>query len=121
MTEPNTVHNPGPHNLPQGNGQPVALGDRVRSLRLGDKGKGGVRANKLPWALAAVFFVAASAFGYMAYARKPAAPDNSGGSGASTTGTATSGDVVLESKGYVIAAHQIQISPQVGGEIVWLD
>ena len=27
----------------------------------------------------------------------------------------------LEAKGYVIAAHQIQISPQVGGEIVWLD
>ena len=29
--------------------------------------------------------------------------------------------MVLDSKGYVIAAHQIQLSPQVGGEIIWLD
>jgi HlyD family secretion protein len=29
--------------------------------------------------------------------------------------------VVLDAKGYVIAAHQIQLSPQVGGEIIWLD
>jgi multidrug resistance efflux pump len=31
------------------------------------------------------------------------------------------GAVVLESKGYVIAAHQFKLSPQVGGEIVALD
>src|SRR5581483_4288580 len=31
------------------------------------------------------------------------------------------GEVVLDAKGYVIAAHQIQLSPQVGGEIIWLD
>jgi multidrug resistance efflux pump len=29
--------------------------------------------------------------------------------------------VVLDAKGYVVAAHQIQLSPQVGGEIIWLD
>src|SRR5262249_46538485 len=34
---------------------------------------------------------------------------------------ARTGDVVLDSKGYIIAAHQIQLSPQVGGEIIWLD
>jgi HlyD family secretion protein len=28
---------------------------------------------------------------------------------------------VLESKGNIIAAHQVQLSPQVGGEIIWLD
>ena len=33
----------------------------------------------------------------------------------------TSGKVVLDGKGYVIAAHQIQLSPQVGGEIIWLN
>ena len=26
-----------------------------------------------------------------------------------------------EATGYIIAAHQIQLSPQVGGEIIWLD
>ncbi len=34
--------------------------------------------------------------------------------------TAPTGEVALESKGYVIAAHTIQISPQVGGEVIWL-
>jgi multidrug resistance efflux pump len=42
-------------------------------------------------------------------------------SAASPTATAATGDVVLDSKGYLIAAHQIQLSPQVGGEIIWLD
>ena len=32
-----------------------------------------------------------------------------------------SGDVVLEAKGYIIPVHQIQVSPKVGGMIVWLD
>src|SRR5262249_16152024 len=31
--------------------------------------------------------------------------------------SAPSGDVVLEAKGYIIPAHQIQLSPQVGGKI----
>src|SRR5208282_4651994 len=42
-------------------------------------------------------------------------------SGAVPAAPAAAGDVVLDSKGYVIAAHQIQLSPQVGGEIIWLD
>jgi multidrug resistance efflux pump len=29
-------------------------------------------------------------------------------------------DVVLEAKGYVVAAHQVQVSPSVAGKIVWL-
>jgi multidrug resistance efflux pump len=34
---------------------------------------------------------------------------------------ADSGEVILESKVYVIAAHQVQVSPKVAGMIVWLD
>src|SRR5205807_2402984 len=33
---------------------------------------------------------------------------------------ASSGEVVLQSKGYVVPAHQVQVSPKVGGLIVWL-
>ncbi len=120
------------------NGQSTALGDRVRSLRLGSTGTGksggSPRGGLLPWGLALIFFLAASAFGFLAYTRTPTndandsaeqTANNTGERAATaatpTTSTATSGEVLLESKGYVIASHQIQLSPQVGGEIIWLD
>jgi len=65
--------------------------------------------------------------GASASASRPASNDsaaevNPAGNAPAATGTAGgAGEVVLDSKGYVIAAHQIQISPQVGGEIIWLD
>jgi multidrug resistance efflux pump len=34
---------------------------------------------------------------------------------------ASSGGVSLQAKGYIIPAHQIQVSPKIGGMIVWLD
>ncbi len=109
------------------------LSDRVRSLRLSDRtaqGRG-QRGHLIPWTLAGVFFLAALAFGYRAYRMVPEvimAPNAEMSNNATTPvgGTASkevaaTGEVVLESKGYIIAMHQIQISPQVGGEIIWLD
>jgi multidrug efflux pump subunit AcrA (membrane-fusion protein) len=42
------------------------------------------------------------------------------GTGASANDVASSGQVVHDGKGNIIALHQVQLSPQVGGEIIWL-
>jgi HlyD family secretion protein len=126
------------------------LSDRVRSLRLVNPGKSNARPRSawLPWGLTAIALITAAAFGWRAYRLSPTAQvetatqadggesNNKSGAGlasasisadapsntVSATATAAgSGEVVLDSKGYLIAAHQIQLSPQVGGEIIWLD
>jgi HlyD family secretion protein len=67
------------------------------------------------------------AFGYRAYRVTPAAEvsdkDTDARAASSLSGgtAASSGEVVLEAKGYVTPVHDIQLSPQVGGEIVELD
>jgi multidrug resistance efflux pump len=109
----------------------AALSDRVRSLRLAERspekrsGGGGF----LPWALAIVLLLTTVVFGYKAFWGEPvtrvqiadAAVREGGGAPTTAAPAGTSGEVAHEATGYVIAAHQIQISPQVGGEIVWLD
>jgi multidrug resistance efflux pump len=115
-----------------GNGAPT-LGDRVRSLRLHDTGPapGEARGRPLPWVLCLVLLVTTVAFGYRAY-RMPAAdgtpaagdvskPAGTQSAGTTAAPTASGGDVVLPAKGYVIPAHKVQVSPKVGGMIVWLD
>jgi multidrug resistance efflux pump len=109
-----------------------ALSDRVRSLRLTEApgGKRGGRAGFLPWAGCAVLLLTTLVFGFKSFHAAPAGDADTAGAAApakaaespGTPGpTAPTGEVLLEARGYVIAAHQIQISPQVGGEIVWLD
>ena len=119
------------------NGQ-SSLSDRVRALRL--KGSGGAtagpaRASLLPWGLTVIALATAGVFGWRAYRVSPAdastaaadnAPAGTTGSPSSPAGSsdkanATPGEAVLDNKGIVVAPHTIQISPQVGGEIVWLD
>jgi HlyD family secretion protein len=104
------------------------LSDRVRSLRLGEQSaaRSSGRSSFLPWAAAFVLLLTTVVFGVKAFRAPPApAEDATSASNrttsASTTPTASSGEVSLESKGYIIASHQIQISPQVGGEIIELD
>lgn len=108
----------------------TSLGDRVRSLRLKEAPKGAEAPSRvIPWALCAVSLLAAAAFGYRAYRVAPAAVAPSADSSstasevssAARTAQADSGDVVLQSKGYVIPAHQIQVSPKIPGMIVWLN
>ena len=107
------------------------LGDRVRSLRLGEpssgkSGGGASRASFLPWAACVVLLLTTLVFGFKAYYAPPApelpnAVKEAAATLAAAAPGAGSGDMAHEATGYVIAAHQIQISPQVGGEIVWLD
>ena len=124
----------------------ASLGERVRALRLQPgASKARPRSSWLPWGLTLIALTTAGLFAYRAYrlaseggaapgdqpaagesSKSPVAGDSNPTSGQTTSNTASqpataTGDVVLDSKGYVIAAHQIQLSPQVGGEIVWLD
>jgi multidrug resistance efflux pump len=81
----------------------------------------------LPWVLCSILLVLTTAFGYRAYRVAPAAgtaaSDQGPPSSAPTapTAVAASGDVVLPAKGYCIPAHQVQLSPKVGGMMVKLN
>ncbi len=99
------------------------LSERVRSLRLGETptGSGGSRGGFLPWALCIFLGLTAAAFGVKAFWAPAGSADGPATPGISTAVSAGSEDVVLEAKGYVIPAHQIQVSPKVAGMIVWLD
>jgi HlyD family secretion protein len=109
---------------------PPALRDRVRSLRIGEKRKagGGAPLWLLPWGLCLILAGVAAAFGYRAYtapaappadseAPRPGASETAGGSSA----IASTGEVALKDVGYIIPAHQIQVSPLVGGRLIYLD
>jgi HlyD family secretion protein len=107
---------------------PASLGERVQSLRLrSGSGRGAApRSAWLPWGFTLICVLLTMAWGYRAYrysrpeAVLAAAADNPS-PGNTSSSSAPVGEVALESKGYVIAAHTIQISPQVGGEIIYLD
>jgi HlyD family secretion protein len=110
----------------------ATLRDRVRSLRLDDRpaARDPARSGVLPWALCAILLAMTAAFGYRAYRVGPPAqtvsPEEAGkttpgGTGAPSASMAASGDVVLPAKGYVVAVHPVQVSPKVGGMLVWVD
>ncbi|HEV3145990.1 MAG TPA: hypothetical protein VGZ47_19040, partial [Gemmataceae bacterium] len=133
--------------MPPGLDRNGTLSDRVRSLRLGDRTTpGGSRSSIVPWTLAAICLLMTLGFAYYAYhnraqdsgspevdklkqkldkarpeAREQAMKILEAGENNASKDVAGSGDVVLESKGYLTPIHQIQMSPQVGGEIIWLD
>jgi HlyD family secretion protein len=116
---------------------PGTLRDRVRSLQLPDdegRGRGGFA--WLPWTLCLLLAGGAGFLGYQLYAadrvvqelKDAAAAEASKAvkgtappAGKSATPVAAAGEVVLESKGYIIPAHQIQVSPLVNGRILKLD
>jgi HlyD family secretion protein len=99
---------------------------RVRSLCLAEQPPSRPRTAILPWALCVILLLTTTAFGYRAYrigalAPSPvldAPPANPTPTTPTTAApTASSGEVVLQAKGYVVPAHQVQVSPKVGGII----
>src|SRR6266540_5443378 len=104
-----------------GRGRPGTLSDRVRSLRLGDRSAGG-GGSRVPWVLCVLLLGSTVAFGYQAFrqarsddgANKPATDDPA------SAKKADSKDIALQAKGYIIPAHQIQVTPEVAGKIEWL-
>jgi multidrug resistance efflux pump len=79
----------------------------------------------LPWTLCLLLAGTSVYLSYLAYHRPeqepapPAAGEQSLRTGAPVA-TASSGEVALEAKGYIIPAHQILVSPKVSGMIVKL-
>src|SRR5262245_47197775 len=108
-----------------------SLGDRVRSLRLGDReDRSPSRLTYLPWALVVVLLFVSSVLGYRAYrvnrndaptesAKAPAkAPAGEPTPEVGPTKPSSSEEVVLQSKGYVVPFSLIQVSPRVGGQLI---
>ena len=71
-----------------------------------------------------------TAFGYRAYMVTPTASADAaaGVRGDELTSSSSgsncclcSGELALEVKGYVTPIHQIQVSPKVSGQLMWLD
>src|SRR3984957_14593761 len=131
-----TERTPSADGLPSVNGSvngSATLRDRVRSLRLSERAPEGKRTSfaavLLPWGLCLILLAVTAAFGYRAYTNAPAdapAPvaDSTTKDAAApgiTSDVASSGDVALEAKGYIIPVHQIQVSPKVAGMLTWVD
>jgi len=105
-----------PESPPNNVAPPNTLGDRVRSLRLPDRGGSG-SSGKLPWVLCLLLLGSTLAFGYQALRKPHDATAEAKGPPKVQDKVADSGDVVLQAKGYIIPAHQIQVNPQVGGRV----
>jgi RND family efflux transporter MFP subunit len=105
-----------------------SLRDRVQSLRLPSRADGGgnARGGWLPWTLTLLLALSTVSLAARVYtaptptSSATAASEPGAASGAQSTGQVpasadtakgATGSVVLESKGYLIAAHQIQVSP----------
>ncbi len=115
----------------EGRPEATSLSDRVRSLRLDTKsGPSTSGGSRLPWVvcgvLAVLLIATGGALGYLAMNRPGSESANnkdqgqSGASGYSSAATASSGEVVLESKGYVTPVHVVKVSPKVGGMVTKL-
>ena len=102
---------------------------RVRSLRLPQESAGGGSLGR--WIMGIVVLLLAGSTGVLGYlhffkspepvqktAAKPDVLSRSASVPPATT--ASSGQVALEAKGYIIPAHQILVSPKVGGMVVKL-
>ena len=116
----------------------------VRSLSLGGRdGSTGPRGAQppsrlaiLPWLLCGIMLIVTVLFGYRAYRAPIAASDDGstgtgggekstteGGSGTGTTGSrfAALEEPQVQSKGYVVSPHTVQVSPILSGRLVWVD
>ena len=131
MNEPDNAGRPG-RQLPK-----PGLSDRVRSLRLGEgAGRPPSRTRFLPWIV--VVRAAADDDGVRlprptASARCPARPTvESPTPGVPrrrpsvirvrpSSSVSAAAEVVLQSKGYVIAMSLVQVSPKVGGQLAWIN
>jgi multidrug resistance efflux pump len=126
MAEVNNDHAAANGPVDAGN-RPLSLSDRVRSLRLPERsGAPRSRFAWLPWALCLLL---ASSTAFFAV-RSAETPGETGPNpsqvkkqpeGAAPAAPRRTDDIALESKGYIIPVHQIQVSPKVGGMVIELN
>jgi multidrug resistance efflux pump len=103
-----------------GNGGVTTLSDRVKSLRLGNPNANiRTKSSKLPWALAIIFFLSSAFLALKSFGKPPDDPSKS--ALPPVIEKADSKDVALESKGYIVPAHQIQIIPKISGMVTELN
>ena len=106
---------------------------RVQSLRLPQQaGRHGSAGGWVAWGLCLLLAVSTAVLGYLvvvgqstdtargAPSSDPAKPGAPAAATPATARTAASGGIALESKGYIIPAHQILVSPKVSGMVVKL-
>lgn len=104
---------------------------RVRSLRLPQEPTGGGSLGRwMMWIVCLLLAGSTGVLGYLRYTQsttptpvpqtaiQPSVPSQS--TPVAPAATASSGQVALEAKGYIIPAHQILVSPKVGGMVVKL-
>jgi HlyD family secretion protein len=122
-----TNHDPVPESsIPERSSlpNPLSLSERVQSLRLPAQSVSSSRHSRLPWLLCMVLAGTTAAFGFLFFSRPDPSRDDAAAresvSAPPPASVASSGEVVLESKGYVIPVHQIQVSPKVSGMVVKL-
>ena len=112
----------------------LSLSEKVQSLRLETHEP--PRSNgRLPWTLTFLLACSTAYFAYRAYDRpdspdetasasaisgSSALPEPAAGATSPAAPAAGTGGVVLESKGYIIPAHQILVSPKVSGMVLKL-
>src|SRR5579871_1770241 len=115
---------------PTGENGASGLDARVRSLRLNNQPAANSRTTLLPWALCGILLLTTTAFGYRAYrvgtltpssTQESTTPPTSSTTTTSSTPAASAGEVVVRARGYVVPAHQVQVSPKVGGMILSLN
>lgn len=106
---------------------PAALSERVRSLRLPrenrvTKGRG----VWIPWSLCLLLAASTAALGYMVWSQEPVGAETSASPETTTAPAsagvsapiASSGNIALDSKGYIMPVRQILVSPKVSGMIM---
>lgn len=111
-------------------GVPSPLSEKVRSLQISNQAPPRSSGSVFPWLLALCF---AGISGYLAWLQFGNAEKNAGepkvaatesnsveSPRAAASNTADAGQVALESKGYIVPAHQILVSPKVNGMVKYL-
>jgi HlyD family secretion protein len=110
-----------------GHGAAGGLSERVRSLRLPrESERSGNGGGWLAWTFCLVFAASTAVLAFLLWGRAPAearstaTPDTPKEPPPASAGSATasSGNIVLDSKGYIVPVRQILVSPKVSGMIV---
>jgi HlyD family secretion protein len=110
-----------------------SLSQRVQSLRLPQDAAGGSTGGRLAWVLCLLLAGSTGVLGYLLFVERtqpPAKPEPVKAASpvktavvsatAPAPAAAAPGSFALEAKGYLIPAHQILVSPKVGGMVVKL-
>lgn len=114
--------------LSSNGGPPRSLAEKVRALQLNDLPAQRSNASWVPWLLCLLLAGLSVYLSYQAYfAPEPEPPSpttqpvKTYSPAAATGQVAASGDVVHESRGHIVPAHKIQVSPKVAGMVMKLN